>query len=101
MAAAVVLPDITGERIADLRAHYFTHKSWFFGFLLAIVLFSAAKEFALSGHLPDRLNGEFHGIFGLAAIAAAIMRQEWFHQLLAPIFALLFLLYITLLFGRL
>jgi hypothetical protein len=48
-----------------------------------------------------RLNGAFHGIFGLSAIVAAITRREWFHKLLAPIFALLFLLYITLLFGRL
>jgi hypothetical protein len=40
-------------------------------------------------------------ISGLVAIVAAITRREWFHKLLAPAFALLFLLYITLLFARL
>jgi hypothetical protein len=55
----------------DLRDHYFAHRSWFFGFVLAGVFFSAAKELALNGHLPGRMNGEFHVIFGLAAIVAA------------------------------
>ena len=59
MATAVVLPDITGDSIVDLRDHYFAHRSWFFGFMLSSVVFSAAKEFALTGHLPGRLNGEF------------------------------------------
>jgi hypothetical protein len=101
MATAVVLPDITGDSRVDLRDHYFAHRSWFFGFMLAGIVFSAAKEFALSGHLPGRLNGKFHVIFGLATIVAAITRREWFHKLLAPAFAVLFLLYITLLFARL
>jgi hypothetical protein len=51
--------------------------------------------------LPGRLNGKFHLIFALTSIAAAIIRREWFHEVLAPIFAALFLVYITLLFGRL
>jgi hypothetical protein len=69
--------------------------------LLSSVLFSAAKEFALTGHLPHRLNGKFHLIFALTVIVAMIIRREWFHKLLAPVFAVLFLLYITLLFERL
>ena len=69
--------------------------------MLSSVLFSAAKEFALTGHLPHRLNGKFHLIFVLTGILAAIIRREWFHKLLAPVFAVVFLLYITLLFGRL
>jgi hypothetical protein len=101
MATAVVLPDITGDSMVDLRNHYFAHRCWFFEFLLSSVILSAAKEFALSGHLPDRLNGEFHVIFAVTAIIAAIIRRGWVHQLLAPVFAVLFLLYITLLFGRL
>ena len=101
MATAVALPDITADSIVDLREHYFAHRSWFFGFMLSGVVFSAAKEFALTGHLPGRLNGEFHVIFALTAILAALIRREWFHELLAPVFAALFLLYITLLFGRL
>ena len=56
MAAALVLPDVTGDAIVDLRDHYFAHRSWFFGALFAPVVFSAAKDLALEGHLPDRMN---------------------------------------------
>jgi hypothetical protein len=101
MVAALVLPDVTGEEIVDLRDHYFAHRSWFFSALFASILFSAVKELALRGHLPGRVNGKFHLIFGLAAIIAAITRRELFHKLLAPAIALLLLLYITLLYGRL
>jgi hypothetical protein len=101
MAAAVVLPDISAHSIVDLRDHYFAHRSWFFGFLLAGVVCSAAKEFVLNGHLPDRLNGAFHLVFILASIIAAITRREWHHRLMAFVFVLVFLLYIALLFRRL
>jgi hypothetical protein len=101
MIAALVLPDISGEVRVDLRDHYFAHRSWFFGALLSVVVFSAAKELALTGHLPRGTNGEFHVIFGLSAIAAAITRQKWFHLLLAPALGLTLLLYIALLFARL
>jgi len=101
MASAVVLPNITGDSFVDLRDHYFAHRRWFFGFMLASIVFSAAKELALNGHLPGRRNGEFHVIFCLVALVAAITRREWIHKLLAPAFGLLFLLYIILLFARL
>jgi hypothetical protein len=47
------------------------------------------------------LNLAFHAIFGVSAITGAITRREWFHKLMALAFALLFFLYITLLFARL
>ena len=101
MAAALVLPDVTGDAIVDLRDHYFAHKSWFFGALLATIVFSVAKDLALAGHLPDRINLGFHAIFGVSAITGAITRREWFHKLMALAFVLVFFLYITLLFARL
>jgi len=101
MVAALVLPDLTGEVIIDLREHYFAHRKWFFGALLASILCSAVTEVALRGHLPDRMNGKFRGVCALAAIIAAISRRAWVHQLLAPAMALTLLLYITLLFSRL
>jgi hypothetical protein len=94
-------PDISGEATVDLRQHYFAHKSWLFGSLFVSIVFSAAKDFALTGHMIGGTNAGFHVIFGLAAIVAAITRQEWFHKLLAPAVALLFFLYIALLFARL
>jgi hypothetical protein len=101
MVAALVLPDVTGETIVDLRAHYFAHRIWFFGAQLANVVCSAAKDLALHGRLPHRLNAEFHLIFGLAAIIAVITRREWIHKALAPALLLVFLIYITRLYGRL
>jgi hypothetical protein len=89
------------ETTVDLRQHYFAHKSWLFGSLFVSIVFSAAKDFALTGHMIGGTNAGFHVIFGLAAIVAAITRQEWFHKLLAPAVALLFFLYIALLFARL
>ena len=97
MAAALVLPDITGDAIIDLRDHYFAHKSWFFGAVLASLVFSAAKDLALAGRLPGRINLGFHVFFALAVILAAITRREWFHRLLAPAAGLSLLIYITLL----
>jgi hypothetical protein len=101
MVAALVLPDISGEDFVDLREHYFAHRSWFFAFLFATIVFSAAKALALRGHMLHGINAGFHVIFGLAAIVAAVTRQEWFHKLLAPAVVLLFLLYIALLFSTL
>jgi hypothetical protein len=101
MVAALVLPEVERDAFIDLRDHYFAHRSWFFGTLLASNVFSVAKDLALYGHLLGRMNGEFHVIFALAVIVASITRREWFHKLLAPALGLLFLLYITLLFARL
>ena len=101
MAAALVLPDVTGSALIDLRDHYFAHRSWFFGALLASLVFSVAKELVLAGHLPSPTNLEFHLIFGFSVILAAITRREWYHKLLAPVAALLFLIYTGILFARL
>jgi hypothetical protein len=101
MAAALILPDVAGDAIVDLRDHYFAHRSWFFGALFAATVFSAAKDLALGGHLPDRVNLAFHAIFGVSAITGAVTRREWFHKLMSLAFVLLFFLYITLLFARL
>jgi hypothetical protein len=101
MVAALVLPDITGESYVDLRQHFFAHRSWFFGALLAAVLFSLLKNLTLHGRLPNRIDSAFQFTLCAAAIAAAFTRNEWFHKLLAPAFGLLFVVYIALLFARL
>jgi hypothetical protein len=101
MVAALVLPDVPGDAVVDLRDHYFAHRGWFFGAVFGSVFFSLAKELALYGHLPSQMDSMFLSIFGLAAIAGAITRQEWLHKLLAPVMGLVFLLYIGLLFARL
>jgi len=101
MIAALILPDISGERVIDLRQHFLTHRSWFFGANFASVVFSLSKTIVLSGHLPDRVDSAFEFTFGAVAIAAAVIRSEWFHKVLAPAAGVLFVIYIALLFGRL
>jgi hypothetical protein len=101
MVAALVLPDPKGESVVDLREHYFAHRHWFFGAVLGSVVCSLSKELTLYGRLPHPLDLGFQSAFGLIAILAIILRQEWFHRILAPAGSLLFLLYIGLLFYRL
>jgi hypothetical protein len=43
MVAALVLPDVTEDAV-DLRDHYFTHRSWFFGAVLATIIFVQPKN---------------------------------------------------------
>jgi hypothetical protein len=101
MTAALVLPDISGEKFVDLREHFFAHRSWFFGASFAGIVFSLAKTFALSGHLPSPADSAFEFTFGVVMIAAAMIRNEWFHRILAPAAGLLYGIYIALLFARL
>src|SRR5208337_4043812 len=70
MVAALVLPDITGESYVDLRQHFFAHRSWFFGALLAAVLFSLLKNLTLHGRLPNRIDSAFQYTLCAAAINA-------------------------------
>jgi len=101
MVAALVLPEVAGDALVDLRDHYFAHRSWFFGAAFGSAFFSLAKDLALYGRLPGQMDSIFLSIFGVAAIVGAFTRQEWFHKLMAPAMGLLFLLYIALLFARL
>ena len=76
MIAALVLPDPKADTIVDLREHYFAHRHWFFGVLLASVIFSLAKELVLYGRLPSPLDRSFQFAFGLIAIGAIIVQLQ-------------------------
>ncbi|MBV8968411.1 MAG: hypothetical protein JO331_05040 [Verrucomicrobia bacterium] len=101
MVAALVLPDVNPEKVVDLREHYFAHRRWFFGALLATTLFSLAKGPALNGRFTGGLDLLFHVIFSMAALAAMLTGWEWLHRVLTPIMALIFIVYIAVLFARL
>ena len=101
MIAALILPDAKGDNTVDLREHYFAHRHWFFGAVLSSVVFSLLKELVLYDRLPHPLNLSFQLSFGVIAITAMLVRREWLHKLLAPVLAVLFLLYITLIFRNL
>ena len=98
MIAALILPDAKGDTTVDLREHYFAHRHWFFGAVLSSVVFSLLKELLLYDRLPHPLNLSFQLAFGVIAIIAMLVRREWLHKLLAPVTALLLLLYIALIF---
>jgi hypothetical protein len=101
MLAALVLPDAKGDSTIDLREHYFAHRHWLFGALLTGIVFSLLKELVLYGRLPHPLDLGFQLAFGAVAIIAMLQRREWFHKLLAPASAVLFLLYVALIFRNL
>jgi hypothetical protein len=101
MVAALVLPDAKGDNTVDLREHYFAHRHWFFGAVFGGIAFSLLKELVLYGRLPRSLDLGFQLAFGVIAVTAMLQRREWLHKLLAPISAVLLLLYIALIFRNL
>lgn len=101
MLAAIVLPDFSGSEPVDLREHYWGHTRWFFGLAILVLLTSLAKDPVIEGHaieLPDLL---FHIGFIAVAACALFTRHDGFHKFLAVGTALLFCLYIVVLFARL
>lgn len=101
LAAALVLPATGEDGDVDLRAHYFDHRRWFFGALLAMLATSLLKDRVLNGVFPGGANLGFH-LALIAALAVAILtRSSLYHRLLAPAVALIIAAYIALLFDRL
>ena len=102
LAAALVLPDVRGEEPIDLRAYYYANHRWFFAMGTIAVAISIAKDWLLSGQPPAPLSNFvsqliFIAIFGACALTA----RERVHKSLAPLAALLFGVYIAMLFMRL
>lgn len=101
MLAAVVLPEEVPAEGADLQEYYERNSSWLFGFLIATVLVSIAKELLLEGRLPVPLNLAYHILLIVTGTLAIVVKNRAFHKILA-ISAVLFLsAYIALLFSRL
>jgi hypothetical protein len=101
MMAGLVLPDIPAEAPVDLKAHYFREQRPFFGTFLLLLAVSVGKDWVLSGHLPERENLAFHGVFAVFALLGFLIRKPRFHEVVTPIGALAVAAYIGLLFARL
>jgi hypothetical protein len=101
MIAALVLPDVPADKDIDLREHYYDHHRWFFAFVALAAFSGIAKDLALDGRLPETRNLLFQISFLATSGIAAFTRREWYHQLLAPTAAVLFGVYIALLFSQL
>lgn len=101
MMAALALPESADDPVVDLRVHYERQSPWFFGFLVATLVVSLAKDFVLDGHLPARGNLAFHGFLLLTGATAMVVRREWYHKAFVLVTAAAFGAYIVLLFWRL
>jgi len=96
MTCALALPDDP-----DMRAGYDAHARPFFMLLFAAVAVSLARDAVMDGGLRWSANLLFQMAFAGSAGIAALTRNRWYHQLLAPTAGLLFVAYVALLFGRL
>lgn len=101
MLAAIVLPDVPPDQTLDLKDHYYREIPAFFGLSLAVIGWSALREFMLEGRLPAMPNGAFHLLYLVMALTALLVRRPWVHRLLAGLMILFFVTYIALLFARL
>jgi hypothetical protein len=101
LLAVLAFPHSIVEGTADMHENYHSQAGWFFGLIVAIVIASVAKEVVISGSLPARLNLAAHVVFLSVTAPAIFTQQERYHELLALLAGLMFLVYIGLLFARL
>jgi hypothetical protein len=101
LLAALVLPDINADTHADLRENYYAQSRWFFSLLFLLLVVSLVKDVALSGSLPVPINVAAHALFMVLAAGGVLTRRASYHELLAPVNAVLVLGYIGVLFTRL
>ncbi len=102
LAAALVLPDARGDEPMDLHAYFYANHRWLFAILAIAVAISIGKDVVLSGHLPDPpLNSIAQAIFIVFSVIGALTARERYHKLFAPLGAILFGIYIAVLFAQL
>jgi hypothetical protein len=101
MMAAIALPDIPADEPIDLRDHYYRESRAFFGIATALILWSLFRDYMLTAALPPPTKLGFYGLFLLLAIAAMIWQHRRLHELFSAIMAVLFSIFIGLLFARL
>ncbi len=101
MMAAIVLPDIPPDEPIDLRDHYYREAPAFFGLGGVVILWSLFREYMLTGRLPEPVNLAFHGLFLAMALTTMLVRRPRVHEAFAGLMALVFVVYVALLFARL
>ncbi|HTE47360.1 MAG TPA: hypothetical protein VK636_19065 [Gemmatimonadaceae bacterium] len=101
LLSALALPDANSETATDLRAHYYAHSRWFFGFAVALLVVSLTRDRVLAGSLPGSLNIVGHVLLFLGWGIAAITRRETYHRWVAVFTIVLLVGYIAVLFSRL
>ena len=101
MLSALVLPDVPAESTVDLAHHFERHRKAFFAFLIAMLASSIAKEAVLEHRLTAPLNLAFHLLLAAISVAGILLAGRKAQLALALSATAGFLVYVTLLFGRL
>ena len=101
MMAAIVLPDIPADEPIDLRDHYYREARAFFGIAAALILWSLFRDYMLDGSLPRPLALIFYAIFFGLAISVIVSKRPRLHEAFSGVMAVLFSVFIALLFARL
>jgi hypothetical protein len=101
LMSAVALPEQVDEKGVDLRRHYEQQHRWFFGFFLAALIISLAKDLVVSGQLPGQFNLAFHAFSIVVGVSAIVVRARRFQETVGVVGAAAVALYIGVLFSRL
>jgi hypothetical protein len=114
LMTALVLPDVAeaagtgdadaggdGARTLDLRRHYYAQARWFFGAGLGVVASSILRPVALDGRLPLDLDRAIQGVFVALMAGAMWTRRARYHETVAALGVVLYVVYVAALFTRL
>jgi hypothetical protein len=101
LLAALVLPDIYGDAVVDLREHYYGHRRWFFSLLVLVIVTSLAKSLVMDGALPRPADLVFHFVFAASGVAGVLIANPRFHEFLGGFATLSIGTYIAVLFTHL
>jgi hypothetical protein len=96
----LAVPDLDGKEV-DLRANYHENRAWFFGLTAAAFTVTFVQDLHGSGGIPLDLNAAFRALFLVLALAAIVVRREWYHVLNATLALALFCAYVFAEFLRL
>jgi hypothetical protein len=101
MMAALVLPEQADETGVDLAEYYDRHHRWFFGFFLATLVISVAKDKVLAGNWPTPVNLGFHAALAVMCVSAIVVRARRYQEAVGLAGVAMMGAYIGLLFTRL
>jgi hypothetical protein len=100
MGASLVLPNSSRDEAIDLRAHYYREASPFFIFGLLFILFGFIKDWFLQRHIENG-GWPFFLFFLTTALLALFVRKPRVHEVLAPVVAVMVLVFIGMMFAKL
>ncbi len=101
MMAAIVLPDVPADAELNLRDHYYREAPAFFGIGARAICWSIFREYMLVGQPPVGINLAFHLLFLAMALTVTFVKKPRVHEGFGVAMAVLFTVYIALLFAKL